>query len=53
MPIEFTQYPPQENTGVSGDTLFRLTVAFGGLIPPPKRPFKLKFDEFLKKNYKI
>jgi len=24
MPIEFTQYPPHENTGVSGDTLFRL-----------------------------
>ena len=30
MPIEFTQYPPQENTGVSGDTLFRLTVAYDG-----------------------
>ena len=30
MPIEFTQYPPQENTGVSDDTLFRLTVAYDG-----------------------
>ena len=30
MPIEFTQYPPLENTGVSGDTLFRLTVAYDG-----------------------
>ena len=28
MPVEFMQYPPQENTGVSGDTLFRLTVAY-------------------------
>ena len=30
MPIEFTQYPSPENTGVSGDTLFRLTVAYDG-----------------------
>ena len=28
MPVEFTQYPPLENTGVSGDTLLRLTVAY-------------------------
>ncbi|MBO6136587.1 MAG: RHS repeat-associated core domain-containing protein [Fibrobacter sp.] len=30
MPVEFMQYPPQENTGVSGDTLFRLTIAYDG-----------------------
>ena len=30
MPVEFMQYPPLENTGVSGDTLFRLTVAYDG-----------------------
>ena len=30
MPVEFTQYPPPENTGVFGDTLFRLTVAYDG-----------------------
>lgn len=28
MPVEFTQYPPLENTGVFGDTLFRLTIAY-------------------------
>ena len=26
MPIEFTQYPPQENTGVSGDTLYKMAL---------------------------
>ena len=30
MPIEFTQYSPKENTGISGDTLFRLTIAYDG-----------------------
>ena len=29
MPIEFTQYPPQENTGVSGDTLCKM--AYDGM----------------------
>ena len=28
MPIEFVQESPLENTGVSGDTLFRLTIAY-------------------------
>ena len=30
MPIEFTQYPPQENTGVSGDTLYKMAMAYDG-----------------------
>jgi RHS repeat-associated protein len=30
MPIEFTQYPPQENTGVSGDTLYKMVMAYDG-----------------------
>lgn len=30
MPIEFTQYPPQENTGVSDDTLYKIAMAYDG-----------------------
>jgi len=30
MPIEFTQYPSPENTGVSGDTLYKMTMAYDG-----------------------
>ena len=30
MPIEFTQYPPQENTEVSGDTLYKMAMAYDG-----------------------
>ena len=30
MPIEFTQYPSPENTGVSGDTLYKMAMAYDG-----------------------
>ena len=30
MPVEFMQYPPLENTGVSGDTLYKMTMAYDG-----------------------
>ena len=30
MPIEFTQYPSPENTGVSGDTLYKTAMAYDG-----------------------
>ena len=29
-PIEFTQYPSPENTGVSGDTLYKMAMAYDG-----------------------
>ena len=30
MPIEFTQYPSPENTGVSSDTLYKMAMAYDG-----------------------
>ena len=30
MPIEFTQYPSPENTGVSGDTLYKMAMTYDG-----------------------
>lgn len=30
-PIEFTQYPSPENTGVSGDTLFKIGMLYDGM----------------------